>query len=65
MLFMGYNRDFQLTKEPYLKAIQLVEDTLDVMILTTESLGINTQVLDAAMTPELYATQEAYDLVKA
>lgn len=64
MLFMWYNRDFQLTKEPYLKAVKLVEDTLDIMIETIGSLWLNTQKLHTSMTPELFATQEAYKLVK-
>lgn len=64
MLFMGYNRDFQLTKEPYMKGIELVENTLDVMTLVIENLWINTDNLERAMTPELFATEEAYRLVK-
>lgn len=64
MLFMGYNRDFQLTKEPYLKWAKLVQDTLDVMILTIWEISINKEALDDAMTKELYATEEAYRLVK-
>lgn len=64
MLFMGYNRDFQLTKEPYLKWVRLVEDTLDVMIEIILHLWVNAEALSNSMTSELYATQQAYDLVK-
>jgi argininosuccinate lyase len=64
MLFIWYNRDFQLTKEPYIKAIDLLSDTLDVMTLVIDNLWVNTEKLEQAMTPELYATQEAYKLVK-
>lgn len=64
MLFMWYNRDLQLTKEPYLKWIQLVQDTLDVMMLTVSHLWVNNKKLQKAMADELYATEEAYKLVK-
>lgn len=64
MLFMWYNRDFQLTKEPYLKAVKLVEDTVDTMTEVIGNLWVNTQQLEQSMTPELFATQKAYELVK-
>ncbi len=64
MLFTWYNRDFQLTKEPYLKWIKLVQDTLDVMILVIQNVWVNEDILNKSMTPELYATEEAYKLVK-
>src|ERR1700690_3705423 len=34
----GYNRDFQLTKEPYIKGIKLALDPLKVMILVVKNL---------------------------
>ena len=53
----GYNRDSQLTKEPYVKGISLALETIQVATLVIEN-------LEAACTPELYATDEALKLVK-
>ena len=64
MLLSWYNRDFQLTKEPYLRAMQLAEDTIDICALVIENLWANTKDLENACTQELYATEQAYDLVK-
>ncbi len=60
----GYNRDFQLTKEPVMKGFEMVKDCLSVMTLTVENLIINQEQLNKAMTPELYATEKANALVK-
>ncbi len=63
-LFAGYNRDFQLTKEPYIKGIKLAIDTIQVMTLVVESLEGKKANLENACSPELYATDEALRLVK-
>ena len=60
----GYNRDFQLTKEPYLKGMRLAEETIEVMTLVIENLEAKKENLEAACTKELYATDEAFLLVK-
>jgi len=60
----GYNRDFQLTKEPYLKGIKLALDTIEVMTLVVKNLEAKKVNLENACTPELYATDEALRLVK-
>ncbi|MFA5917834.1 MAG: argininosuccinate lyase [Candidatus Gracilibacteria bacterium] len=64
-LLSGYNRDFQLTKEPYLKGIKLTEDTVKICNLVINNLGVNKSKLELACSEELYATEEAYKLVKA
>jgi len=64
-LLSWYNRDFQLTKEPYIKWINLVIDTLNICDLVISSLWINKQKLENACSSELYATKEAYELVKS
>src|SRR3989344_2893634 len=64
-LFSGYNRDFQLTKEPYLKGMKLAHDTIQVMTMVVKSLEAKKKNLEAACTSELYATDEALKLVKA
>ena len=61
----GYNRDFQLTKEPFMKGVKLAWDTIRVMNLIVKNLQAKKKNLKNALTPELYATDEAYKLVKA
>jgi argininosuccinate lyase len=64
-LLSWYNRDFQLTKEPYLKWIKLVIDSVEITNLTIQNLTAKKENLEKACTKELYATQEAYKLVKS
>ncbi|MFA6177793.1 MAG: argininosuccinate lyase [Candidatus Paceibacterota bacterium] len=64
-LFSGYNRDFQLTKEPYLKGMKLAMNTIEMMILVIENLEAKKVNLENACSTELYATDEALKLVKA
>jgi argininosuccinate lyase len=64
-LMSWYNRDFQLTKEPYLKWIKLALDTIDICNLVVNNLWVNKSKLELACSEELYATEEAYKLVKA
>lgn len=61
---VGYNRDFQLTKEPYIKGLKLVLETIEVMTLIIKNLEAKKKNLEDACTPELYATDEALKLVK-
>jgi argininosuccinate lyase len=60
----GYNRDFQLTKEPYIKGMKLAFDSIEVMTLVIKNLEPKRNNLENACTPELYATDEALRLVK-
>ena len=60
----GYNRDFQLTKEPYIRGMKLGIETIQIMALVTKNLEIKKENLEAACTSELYATDEALKLVK-
>lgn len=62
---LGYNRDFQLTKEPYIKGIKLAQETIEVMSMVVENLQTKRDNLENACTAELYATDEALKLVKA
>ena len=63
-LFSGYNRDFQLTKESYMKGMKLAQDTIEVVILVIKNLEAKKANLENACTSELYATDEALKLVK-
>ncbi len=60
----GYNRDFQLTKEPYIKGIKLALQTIEVMTMVAGDLEAKKENLENACTAELYATDEALKLVK-
>ncbi|MBI5001808.1 argininosuccinate lyase [Candidatus Woesearchaeota archaeon] len=63
-LMSGYNRDMQLTKEPVMASLEIVEQGVVIMCLLIPNLKINREKCSAAMTSELYATEEAYALVK-
>lgn len=63
-LMFGYNRDLQLTKEPLFNSIDTTKACLAVMTKIVERLKFNEKKCKHAMTSELYATQDAYKLVK-
>ncbi|MDP2749637.1 MAG: argininosuccinate lyase [Nanoarchaeota archaeon] len=63
-LISGYNRDFQLTKEPIMKGLYLVKSCLSIMVLVIKNLKVNKEACKKAMTSELFATEKAYKLVK-
>jgi argininosuccinate lyase len=60
----GYNRDFQLTKKPLMESIDITKQSLKVMSKFIRGLRIDKAACLKAMTPELYAADEAYELVK-
>lgn len=61
----GYSRDLQLTKKPIIKGLELALDTLELLKIIVPQLKINKQKLDQAMSPDLFATEQVYDLVKS
>lgn len=61
---LGYNRDFQLMKEPYFKGMQLMIDSLTMMNHIVLYLQVNREKLAAACSDDLYATDEVYKLVR-
>ncbi len=63
-LMSGYNRDVQLTKEPVMKSIETTKSCIKIMTLVISKIEINEEKCKKAMTKELFATQEAYKLVK-
>lgn len=63
-LISGYNRDLQLTKEPVIKAIGITIECLEISVLLFQGLQVNEEMCRKAMSKELYATEQAYDLVK-
>ncbi len=64
-LISGYNRDYQLTKKPLMESLEIVENTLPLMTRVIEKLEVDEGKCRAACTPEIYATEEAYKLVKS
>ncbi|ASG67415.1 argininosuccinate lyase [Francisella halioticida] len=60
----GYNRDYQLTKSPFFQAIELIEDTVLLFDSSINNLKVHANKLNHAMTSDLYATEEVYQLVK-
>lgn len=60
----GYNKDYQETKKPFMEAVETTEQALIVAELTVSNLIPNEERLLAACTPELFATDRAYELVQ-
>ncbi|MDR2588257.1 MAG: argininosuccinate lyase [Spirochaetales bacterium] len=58
----GYNRDFQETKEPFLRGLKIALSLPRIMDLTVRKLSVNADALRAAFTPEIFATDAAYAL---
>jgi argininosuccinate lyase len=58
----GYNMDYQETKRPFMEALDIVQESLEICTLVVSALQINTKRLVAACTFELFATDRAYDL---
>lgn len=61
----GYNMDYQETKRPFMEALDLVQESLDVCTLVAANISVNTEQLIAACTFELFATDRAYELAQA
>ncbi len=59
----GYNRDFQETKEPFIRSLELALQSALVMERTFAKLEVNRERLLAAFTPEIFATDDALELV--
>lgn len=63
-LTSGYQRDLGLTKEPLFRALDTTLESLEVMERVAGALEIDAAACAAAMTREIYATEEAYRLVQ-
>jgi argininosuccinate lyase len=59
----GFNMDFQETKRPFMESLDMVEDSSAVAALTVSQIVPNHDKLLAACSPELFATDVAYDMV--
>ena len=58
----GYNRDFQETKEPVMRAVDTVLDMLKVSTLTVRNLTVNRDRMEAAFDNGIYAADAAMAL---
>jgi len=58
----GYNMDYQETKRPFMEALALVQDSLDICTLVVQGLDVKTEKLVAACSFELFAADRAYEL---
>lgn len=63
-LISGYNRDLQLTKEPVISSVETTKSCIKMMVLVVSKIKIDGKKCKEALTKELYATEEAYKLVK-
>ncbi len=59
----GYNRDFQETKEPFLRGCELSLLCVRIMRITVDSVEVNAERLLRGFTPEIFATDAAFELV--
>jgi argininosuccinate lyase len=60
----GYSRDLQDTKALLIDGVRLAEQGLAVTAAATPTLTPVRERIEAALTPDLYATDEAYRLVR-
>ena len=60
----GYNRDLQLKEEPLFASLETTFQTVRIMTRVVGGLSVDQERCTEAMTEELYATEEAYKLVK-
>jgi argininosuccinate lyase len=58
----GYNMDYQETKRPFMEAIDIARDSLEICAIVVSALTVNSERLVAACTFELFATDRAYEL---
>jgi argininosuccinate lyase len=61
----GYNMDYQETKAPFLEALALCRESLEVARLFAAGIEPLPERLAAACTPDIFAADAAYDLARA
>ena len=60
----NYHRDLQLLKKPLFAALDTASEWLEILVRLVPALQVNAAQAAAACTDELYATHEAYRLVR-
>ncbi len=63
-LISGYNRDLQDSKKPLMESFEVTLDSVKVTQILLKKIKPNKEVLEKAMTDDLYQTEKAYKLVK-
>lgn len=63
-IISGYNRDTQLTKEPLIKGMGIARRSLEIMALVMAEVKPKEEVLMKSLSPELFATHRANEMVK-
>lgn len=58
----GFNMDYQETKRPFMEALDLAQESLEICTLVAGKLSVNTAKLVAACTFELFAADRAYEM---
>lgn len=58
----GFNMDYQETKRPFMEALDLIQESLEICTLVVSNLSVNTASLVAACTFELFAADRAYEM---
>merc|ERR1719436_2083445 len=61
----GYHRDLQCTKKAFVEACELCTSTLELLVTIIPQLIVREEKLRAAMTDDLYVTDEVYKRVAA
>ena len=61
----SYHRDFQYTKEPFLRAAYELELMFEMATLIVQRFEVNQARTQACLYPDIYATYQAYRLVKS
>jgi len=60
----GYNMDNQETKRPFMEALDLVQESLEISAVVLGALKVNSERTSAACTFELFAADRAYELAQ-
>ncbi|MBN1781274.1 argininosuccinate lyase [bacterium] len=63
-LISGYHRDMQTTKKPVMESLDLTLNSIAIMTLVAETLDVDKEKCAAGLTPELFATERVYELVR-
>ncbi|HET8845136.1 MAG TPA: argininosuccinate lyase, partial [Ktedonobacteraceae bacterium] len=58
----GFNMDYQETKRPFMEALDLVQESLEICKLVADNLIVNVPRLVEACTFELFAADRAYEM---
>lgn len=59
----GYNRDLQDTKKPLMESLSVTNDSLKVTRMLLKHITVHSSVMHKALTPEIFATHSALQLV--